>query len=102
MYLMKTGCADCGGKCGLGCCAGMCGGLGLFDSMDFTTWSWPEWLTIAVGAYVLFSVVSTTKRGTKTIKRKLRRRSYSATTQQWKPRRGGSTYSAKTGEWSAA
>jgi hypothetical protein len=68
------GCAPCGGKCGLGCCAGLCSGLGIFDSMDFTTWSWPEWAVLGVAAFALFSMVSTTKRATRTIKRKLRRR----------------------------
>ena len=57
-----------------GPCGGTCSGLGLFDSMDFTTWSWPEWGVVAFLGYALFAVVSTTKRGAKTLKRKLRRK----------------------------
>jgi hypothetical protein len=55
-------------------CAQRCGGLGLFDSMDFTTWSWPEWGVVGLLGFALYSMVSTTKRGAKRIQRKLRRR----------------------------
>ena len=50
---------------GLGCCGGACNrGLGYFDSgWDLSGWGVVEWLTVAAGAYVLFSVLSTTKRG---------------------------------------
>lgn len=58
----------CGGGCG---CGGTCGGgggrhdhagLGLFDSMDWTTWGLGEWTAIAIGSYVLLSVIGDTKR----------------------------------------
>ena len=36
----------------------------MFDSgLDFSGWGAAEWLMVAAGAYVLFSVFSTTKRG---------------------------------------
>ena len=49
---------------GLGC-PGVCGcsGMGLFDSgFDPTTWGIAEWLTVAGGLYVAFSLLFTTKR----------------------------------------
>jgi hypothetical protein len=50
------GCADCGGKCG--------GGLGLFESgLDYSAWGWQEYAAVALGMYVLSSVVFTTSRG---------------------------------------
>jgi hypothetical protein len=52
------------GGCGCGCNgAGSCGdkhdhGLGLFDSgFDYTQWGIPEWGAVAVGGYLLLSVV---------------------------------------------
>jgi hypothetical protein len=55
----------CGGSCG---CGGTCGkhdhaGLGLFDSMDWTTWGLGEWTAIGIGTYVLMSIIGDTKRG---------------------------------------
>ena len=57
----------CGGDCG---CGGTCGGgghdhagLGLFDSMDWTTWGAGEWTAMAIGAYVLLSIIGDTRRG---------------------------------------
>ena len=57
------------GGCGCGGSCGGCGGrhehkhgMGLFDSMDWTTWGAGEWTAIAVGAYVLMSLVGDTKR----------------------------------------
>jgi hypothetical protein len=60
---------SCGGGCS---CGGTCGGgkghshgtagLGLFDSMDWTTWGVGEWTCIGVGAYVLLSIIGDTKR----------------------------------------
>jgi hypothetical protein len=57
---------------GMGACCSSCAhggecdshkGLGLFDSgMDFTTWGLPEWGIVALGGYMLFSTVFTTKR----------------------------------------
>lgn len=55
---------DCGGTCG-------CGGLGLFDSMDPTTWGAGEFGVLAAGAFVLYSLVSLankTERGYKRAK----------------------------------
>ena len=65
------GCPGCGGRCqGLG----RTRGLGLFDSMDFTTWGVGEWAVIGLGLFVLYSVFSTTKRGVKSAGRKIRSR----------------------------
>ena len=50
------GCGDCGGTCG-------CAGLGLFDSSDFNDWGFAEWATVAVVAWGLISMFTTTKRG---------------------------------------
>ncbi len=64
---------------GMGCgcgCGGGCGqrGLGLFDTgMDITGWGWGEWLTIALGVYVVFSVFSTSQREYGKAKRTVRR-----------------------------
>ena len=56
---------------GLGCaCGGGCGcraGLGLFDSMDPTTWGWQEWLTVGVGGYMLTSIFFTGKRAARQV-----------------------------------
>lgn len=50
------GCAaggcGCGGKCGAS--AGSAG-LGLFSSMDPSTWGWGEWIAIAAGGYFVIS-----------------------------------------------
>ena len=53
------------GKRGLGCgCTTPCAncGLGLFDSMDFTTWGWPEYVIIGIAGYMFVSTIFTTKR----------------------------------------
>jgi hypothetical protein len=63
------GCPDCQGTCG-----GMNGltmdGSGLFGTgifgtgvtlTDFSTWTWAEYATLALGAYTLLSLVHTTK-----------------------------------------
>ena len=58
-------------KTGLGC-PGVCGcsGMGLFDSgFDPTTWGWAEWLTVAGGLYVAFSLLFTTKRAASAVAR---------------------------------
>jgi hypothetical protein len=53
---------------GMGCgCKGLagckCGGLGLFDTgLDFSGWGWPEFGIVGLGAYMLLSTWSTTKR----------------------------------------
>jgi hypothetical protein len=61
---------------GLGCpgCNGRCRGVGLFDSLDFSTWGIMEWGTIAVGAYLLLSLWSDVGRAAKTVRRTVRRR----------------------------
>ena len=57
------------GCAGLGCGCGQCG-MGLFDSgMDFTSWGWPEWATVGMGLYTLFSFVGDTKRGVTRVRR---------------------------------
>jgi hypothetical protein len=58
-----TGCG-CGGTCG-GCGGGHshpANGLGLFDSADISTWGVGEWGVIGVGAYLLWSVFTDTKK----------------------------------------
>ncbi len=63
-----NGCG-CNGQCG------SCGeGLGLFDNFSFGDWGIMEWGAGAVGAFVLFSVISTTGRGVTRVKRAVRRR----------------------------
>ena len=52
---------------GMGCgCSGLgckCNGLGLFDSgMDFSGWGFPEFAIVGIGAYMVLSTLSTTKR----------------------------------------
>jgi hypothetical protein len=49
----------CGGR-GMGCACK--GGLGLFDSMDFSTWGASEWAIVLVGGYMVISTIFTTKR----------------------------------------
>jgi hypothetical protein len=49
-------------------------GLGLFDSMDFTTWGIAEWGIVAVGAYLILSLAGDVGRGRKKVKRALRKR----------------------------
>ena len=64
--LSGMGCAggcECGGSCGRA-------GLGLFDSMDFSTWGIGEWGVIGVGTYLLMSIVGDTKRAGRAISRK--------------------------------
>jgi hypothetical protein len=64
---------------GLGCgCKGLAGcpcsgGLGLFDSLDFSTWGWPEWAILALGGYMVLSTVFTTQRATTRVRKSLRR-----------------------------
>ena len=81
MYLQSIPCAaqnpvpSPGGMgCAGLCCGGSCG-LGLFDSgFDFSTWGVGEWAVAAGGLYLLFSVFSTTQRGTQAVGRAIRRR----------------------------
>jgi hypothetical protein len=54
-----VGGCGCGGSCGGGCY----GGLGLFDSgLDVSQWGLGEWAAVAVGVYVLGSLVGDTRR----------------------------------------
>jgi len=49
----------CKGLAGCGCS----GGMGLFDSgFDPSGWGWPEFAIVGLGAYMLLSTWSTTKR----------------------------------------
>lgn len=61
-----SGGPDCGCGCGVGCC-----GVGLFDTgvTDVAAWGWPEWLVVAFGAYVVGSVLFTTKRAAGAVRR---------------------------------
>jgi hypothetical protein len=54
-YVSESSGGDCG--CGGSCggCGGHAHGVGLFDSMDPTTWGIGEYGTLAVGAYVALS-----------------------------------------------
>jgi hypothetical protein len=58
---------------GMGCaCKGLagckCGGLGLFDSgFDPSGWGWPEFGIVGLGAYMLLSTISTTKRAARRV-----------------------------------
>lgn len=67
MYLVKTAAQPGVGTQlvqrvdGLGCCRD---GLGLFDGgLDFSTWGVGEWAAVGVGAFALYSMFSTSKRG---------------------------------------
>ena len=80
MALTGTGLS---GLRGLGCACG-CGtceskGLGYFDTgWDISGWSWMEWGTVLIGAYIVMSTLTTTQRGAKRVTgsiRKARRRS---------------------------
>lgn len=68
------GCAGpncrCGGSCGMGRHRGM----GLFDSMDFTTWGIGEWGVIGVGAYLILSLAGDVRTGGTAVKKYQRRR----------------------------
>ena len=70
--------------CGCGCASGLnlpagtmykcCKGLGYFDTgWDISGWSYMEWGTVALIAYMMFSTVSTTQRGYRKAKRRIRR-----------------------------
>lgn len=61
--------STCG--CGGACCSP---GLGFFDTgWDISGWGWMEWGTVFVGAYVILSVFSTSKRGYQRTARKIRK-----------------------------
>jgi hypothetical protein len=56
--LAGLGCASCGGTCG----------LGLFESLDPTTWGWQEIAIAVFGAWTLISLFSTTTRAVRTVR----------------------------------
>jgi hypothetical protein len=49
-------------------------GLGFFDSMDFTTWGWQEWLSIAAAGYLGLKLIGDVGRGTGRVRRAVRSR----------------------------
>jgi hypothetical protein len=53
-------------------------GLGLFDSMDFTTWGIAEWAAIGFGLYIVGSVLGDFGRGRARVSKAVRKRKYSA------------------------
>lgn len=68
-----SGCG-CGGSCG-GCGGGHVHGMGLFDSgLDFTGWGVPELAVVALGVYLVGSVLGDAGRARTGIKRAVRRR----------------------------
>jgi hypothetical protein len=68
------GCSDCGGTCGgLGQASTGLFGTGLFASSDPSTWGVGEYLTIAIGGYLVINVVSDAQSVGKTAKRTYRR-----------------------------
>lgn len=67
--------------CGAGCrsCASCrSGGLGLFDSTDFSTWGFGEYLVIAAGLYVGVKLLGDLGRAKKTVRRYRKGRSAKA------------------------
>ncbi len=59
---------------GLGACCASCEGMGFFDSgLDPSGWAWPEWGTVALGAYVLMSTIFTTRRAVRSVGEGVRR-----------------------------
>lgn len=62
------------GGCGCGCGGSCQRGLGYFDTgWDISGWSYLEWGTVLVIGYMLFSTVTTTQRGYRQARRKLKR-----------------------------
>jgi hypothetical protein len=61
----------CGGTCGH--CWGV-SGLGLFDSMDMSTWGVGEWGVVAVGGYLAIKIFSDLSRGGRAVRKTVRRR----------------------------
>jgi hypothetical protein len=71
------------GLAGLGCAAGQpckCGGkckhgMGIFDSgTDISGWGWEEWSVVGVGAFAVWSMLSATQSGVRSVRRTVRRR----------------------------
>lgn len=65
------------GNGGLGCaCLSGVNGLGLFDTgLDLSGWGPMEWAVIGLGAFALYSMVSTTGRGVRGARKAVRSRS---------------------------
>jgi hypothetical protein len=74
--VLRSGVGDCGCGCnGAGACGGgHHHGMGLFDSMDISTWGVGEWGIVALGLYLVGSLMGDTKRATKKIRKVTRRR----------------------------
>jgi hypothetical protein len=49
-------------------------GMGMFDSADWTTWGFAEWVTIALGAYLVWKLMSDVSAGATKVKRTVRKR----------------------------
>jgi hypothetical protein len=71
----------CGGDCG---CGGTCGGgdhshgMGLFDSMDPTTWGAGEYIVAGVGGYLAVKLVGDVVGAGKSVKRRVGKRKAAA------------------------
>ncbi len=65
------GCAGCCSKCssGSGCDRA---GLGMFDSLDFSTWGPLEWIVVGLGGFAAYSMLSTTSRGVRQVRKSVR------------------------------
>lgn len=50
-------------------------GMGLFDSLDFSTWGWQEWLSLASAAYFGVKLFGDIGKGARTVRRAASRRS---------------------------
>ena len=62
------GACHCGGKCGQH-------GMGIFDSgTDISGWSWQEWGVVGIGAFAVWSMMSATQSGVRSVRRVVRRR----------------------------
>jgi hypothetical protein len=60
------GCTGCGGGCNRG--------LGYFDTgWDISGWSWMEWGSILLVAYMVISSVTTTQRTYRKVRRRVKR-----------------------------
>jgi hypothetical protein len=76
--LSGLGCPGCGGSCqglqGLTMDGSGLFGTGIFGTgvtlTDLSTWTWAEYGTLALGAYVLLSLVHTTRAGARRVRRK--------------------------------
>lgn len=76
MTLFQKPAYGMGGSCCSSCAhGGTCsGGLGLFESgMDFTAWTWQEWLVVGLGGYMLTSLTFGAKRGARAAGESMRR-----------------------------